>query len=143
MWRGLRTNNLHARFKAIKEHTKKWNFPHLSNINEKIELLEKEQEVQDNLGATDEAKLEISLKLEHLYKIKSSMLYQKARSNWQLMGEKNTQFFHKAIKRRSAHNQILGLQVNDAWITSPNDIKKELLCHFKALLGSNALAKVF
>lgn len=85
--------NLGARFKDLKEFTRSWNTHQFGNIHQKIKAAEKEQEVADILNKDKVQKLEIKLKLEELYKLKSSMLCQKARVNWNLKGEKNTNFF--------------------------------------------------
>lgn len=53
-----------------------------------------------------DTKRDIKVRLEDLYKIKSSMLCQKARVNWKLNGERRTKFFHRIINKRRRNNAI-------------------------------------
>lgn len=145
MWKTSRSKGLTlcAMFKEIREYARGWNKTQFGNIHQRIETLEKELEEADlkNHGANE--KIEISERLEELYRLKSSMLCQKARVNWQLEGVKNTKFFHRAIIKRKSRNQILGLQVRDNWLTNPGDIKLALFEHFRSFLGKENNEKVF
>lgn len=55
----------------------------------KIRRLEEQQEEADASNKHKDLKLKIRMELEELYKLKSSMLCQKARMNWSLKGEKH------------------------------------------------------
>lgn len=88
-------------------------------------------------------KAELKSKLEEMYKFKSSMLCQQSRPNWQLRGEKNTKFFHRAISRRRRTNFIHSLQSNQGWVTTPSEVKKTLLLHFQTLLRKETKSRIF
>ena len=105
--------------------------------------MENELARADEVRLDDKGKQSLRAKLEHLYNLKSSMLCQMARTNWQLYGEKNTKFFHRAIQIRKRSNQIYGLEINNRWLTDPISIKASVFNHFKSFLGQNSLSKVF
>lgn len=127
----------------IREITKKWNKEKFGNIHAKIEKAEKVQADADLLNKGDDLKLEIKEELEKLYKIKASMLCQTARVNWQLQGEKNSKFFHKAIACRRKSNTIMGVQIENDWITKPSLIKESFFNHFYDFLTSQEKEQIF
>lgn len=71
------------------------------------------------------------------------MLNQTARSNWQLMEEKNTKFFHRAIMKRRKRNTILRLHVRNVWKTDQSSIKDAFYSHYSSFLGKMSTPKVF
>lgn len=85
----------------------------------------------------------IKQELNDLFRRKISMLSQIARSNWQLKGEKNTKFFHKAILKRRKRNAKLGLTINDEWRTDQESIRASFFSHFSSFLGQSPPKKVF
>ena len=68
-----------------------------------ISALENDQSKADEGEGRSQGRSDTLARLEKLYSIKSSMLCQKARMDWQLQGERNTRFFH--IEQYSSHLQ--------------------------------------
>ncbi|KAI3680154.1 hypothetical protein L2E82_50614 [Cichorium intybus] len=63
-------------------------------------------------------------------------LKQKSKVNWLREGDKNSAFFHKAVKSRKSRNRINSIQdVHGNWI-SGNDLPNLFVSHFQAFLGS-------
>lgn len=142
-WEANHSKSIHAKLKGLQNLVKVWNKEKFGNIDGKIEVLEQKQKVADDTNLDCTIKAEIKSKLEDLVRLKSSMLCQQSRLNWQLRGEKNTRFFHRAISRRKKSNSILSLNTSQGWISKPTEIKKELLLHFQKLLGEQPKSRVF
>ena len=53
--------------------------------------------------------------------------------NWALKGDKNTRFFHVMAKSRQCKNMLDCIQVNGKDIMQPNEVKQEVVRHFKCL----------
>ena len=57
---------------------------------------------------------------------------QKARSDWTLLGDRNTRFFQIVVKQRKVRSIILHLKDRDGnLIKTPKDIENILVNHFK------------
>lgn len=99
--------------------------------------------MENTNNADDMVKINIKHPLQELYKVKSSMLCEIARVNWQLNGGKDTHFFHKINCNRRKSNSILRLSSSRGWITKPSEIKSSIFNHFASLLGSGQERKIF
>lgn len=130
-WKRDSHQNIHQKLKHLREQVRHWNKTDLGNIDNKIKLAEENQEKADNLNWSDELKVRIKANLDELYKTRASMLWQKARTQWQLQGEKNTRFFHNAIVRNRRKLAILSIYEGDNLVTNPTDIKRTFYNHFK------------
>ena len=54
-------------------------------------------------------------------------VYSKARSDWWLMTERNTQYFHMMVNKRRLNNRILRLKMaDDQWIDSVTNITRNI-----------------
>lgn len=58
---------------------------------------------------------------------------------WQLKGDKNSRFYHKAIQKRRCRNVIKKIFWNDEWITSPLKLKEAFSNHFSAFFRKRDL----
>ncbi|CAL5380958.1 unnamed protein product [Camellia sinensis] len=58
---------------------------------------------------------------------------QKSRLNWALKGDKNTKFFHVMAKSRQCRNMLDCIQVNGRDVMLPNELKLEVVRHFRCL----------
>lgn len=142
-WSQSASHNMIGKFRELREAARCWNNKKYGNINSRIEALEKDQNTLDEGGLVSSGRAEIMVNLEKLYTIKSSMLCQKARVDWQLHGERNTRFFHKALAKRRKSNNILSLCSGDSVITSIQEIKNTFLHHFKGILAPKKAQAVF
>lgn len=129
------SSSIQSKLRNLKTLVKKWNSSKTGNIEGRISDWENKQDIADLENKDRNTKQEIRLRLEELYKIKSSMLCQKARVNWQLNGEKNSKFFHRIINKRRRQNAIHFIRIDNNLVDNPRLISKEFLKHFKSFLG--------
>lgn len=71
-WESSDQKSIHLKFKKIKEYAREWNKSQFGNIDVNIRNLEKEQEKVDLLNLGYDVKENIKLKLEKLYRKRSS-----------------------------------------------------------------------
>ncbi|GKA96117.1 putative RNA-directed DNA polymerase, eukaryota, reverse transcriptase zinc-binding domain protein [Tanacetum coccineum] len=70
--------------------------------------------------------------LGHIYQLYQDDLRQKSRIKWAVVGDENSRFFHSILRNNYANFSIKGINVNGAWIESPDDIKQAALDQFLA-----------
>lgn len=143
VWNNSRSSNIQIKFKRLKEYAKQWNESGFGNINLNITKAKHQKELADLNNAHALVKKKIKHELNDLYIKKISMLNQTARSNWQLLGEKNTKFFHRAIMKRRKRNTLLRLQVGNVWKSDQNNIKDAFYSHYRSFLGKRSTPKIF
>ncbi len=62
------------------------------------------------------------------------MWSQKAKTNWDINGDRNTKFFQAVVKTRRRRNRIVQIKKDDTtWITNPNDIQQCFVDHYTQL----------
>lgn len=142
-WKSTVSSNIQHKFKNLREVARKWNKISFGDVDVRIKEAEAIQEANDQRKKTKVVSNEPTIPLKELYKIKSSMLCQQARINWQLQGENNTKFFHRALARRRAFNTIRKIKHEDDIVSKPSDIKKVLHDHFKSFLSDSHIQKIF
>lgn len=113
VWTNSCSNNIQVRFKRLKEFAKKWNATGFGNINLNIDRVTHQQEMENLNNAPALVKENIKQDLNDLYRKKISIPNLTARSNWQLLGEKNAKFFHRAIMKHRKRNTIVRLLVGN------------------------------
>ncbi|WOH14898.1 hypothetical protein DCAR_0934426 [Daucus carota subsp. sativus] len=143
VWQAHPNSSISFRFKEVRKYAKEWNLTSNGNIDVKIKNLEKEQDIADDSNAALPTKRKIAIDLEQAYEQKASMVCQILRLNWQLHGERNTGFFHRAIAGRNRTRLIHGLHVGSNWITEPSSIKRIFLEHFRDFFCKTPNARIF
>lgn len=143
VWKESPATNVQHKFKSLRAVAKEWNKHKLGNIDLRIKEAESIRDKGDVEGEHPSVPNVAPLNLESLYRIKSSMLCQKSKLNWQLNGEKNTRLFHRAIAKRKSKNSITSIMVGSTVYTTPSDIKHAFFNHFKNLLAKGSTTKVF
>lgn len=85
---------------------------------EKISELQKAlEEVQTDDSRTQEDIIEVSKKLQEVYRDEEEYWHQKSRNMWNTAGDFNTEFYHALTKQRRTRNRIVGLYDTDGnWI---------------------------
>lgn len=141
-WESNRSNNFCVKFRSLRELAKMWNKQNYGNIDQMIKDLESKQEEQDE-GKSIKGHSSFLAELERFYGIKSSILCQKSRTLWQLKGERNTCFFHRAIGRRRSINNIGHLQWKGTLLSSPTQIKAALVEYFSDILTEPSSEPIF
>ncbi|XP_020258961.1 uncharacterized protein LOC109835396 [Asparagus officinalis] len=126
---------------ALKDHNRR----HFSNISEqvlraKVDLENAQKALSlDPLNATliCQEKDYIS-SFNKLLECELSFYQQKARINWNLQGDRCTNFFHSIVKNNRHKNRVMVLYNNNGeMITEGEKIVKELVSYYKSLLGSS------
>ena len=70
------------------------------------------QEVQNSISNAADIRIERELRgeIETLLHQEEIMWAQKARSNWEIYGDRNTRFYQTVVKQRRANNRIVHLK---------------------------------
>ncbi|XP_028104621.1 uncharacterized protein LOC114303668 [Camellia sinensis] len=126
------------KLKALKLVLKQWNIEVFGNVESKLKLLEWELHLLD-LTAEDRplTVLELARRREakgevwKLTKMVEGVWFQKSRVNWALKGDKNTKFFHILAASRNSRNALCSLNVNGTIKEDPEEIRAEMLQHFR------------
>lgn len=143
-WLSCHSTNIHVKFRKIREQTRKWCTTDFGSIDKRIKEAETQQSRKDQCSEQNTKSVPDSvIDLDSLYSIKSSLLCQKSRLNWQLKGERNTRFFHRAIAKRRFSNSIHRLRVGASYTTNPVIIKETIFNHFRDLLAPNIQDRIF
>lgn len=142
-WAKGKGMSLKGKFKGLKMMVKEWSKTRYGCLDEQIKLLEYIQEKEDENKGLNLSDNSCSEKLAHLYKVKCGILCQKARFNWQLKGERNTGFFHRALAIRRSSNSIHCAISNGKLFSSPVEIKKIFKQHFENLLTTKNENRIF
>ncbi|KAL9676312.1 hypothetical protein QQ045_004526 [Rhodiola kirilowii] len=133
--------NFALKLKKARKVLKAWNWDTFGDINKKIKeannhlsLLEKQ--LQDGWDDETNSKIkEINQELNDLLRYQFGMLEEKAKVSWYKDGDRNSSFFHAAIKARRAHNTIK-LAMEDGNISDDGDfIGLKASHYFENLFG--------
>ncbi|CAK8562605.1 unnamed protein product [Lathyrus sativus] len=91
------------------------------------------EELEVNLNGVELARQreEVTKKVWRSFHNSESILRQKSRSLWIKEGDRNTKFFHNAMKSRLRRNNIAGLNTDRGRIEEVYDVKEEFKNHFK------------
>ncbi|KAL0013921.1 hypothetical protein SO802_000990 [Lithocarpus litseifolius] len=82
----------------------------------------------------------LNLEFQHILKLEEEIWAVKSRTEWTLLGDRNTKFFHLFIICRRHHNKIWCLKDSAGnWTHSPTDIHDQILPHFTSLYTLEAL----
>lgn len=75
-----------------------------------------------------------------LLESEAALLKQKARSEWLLKGDMNTQFFHARVKERQARDRINAIRDGEGnFTTDPKDVSEVFLKFYDELLGTKEI----
>ncbi|KAH7865562.1 hypothetical protein Vadar_008272 [Vaccinium darrowii] len=128
------------KLKELKAILKTWAKDVLGNTQKRLEEVELELhklDIQAEEGNSSESIVALKKTLkEELWKLNraiESMWLQKSRINWQLLGDKNTKFFHFMASARQRKNLLSSLSVNGTLTEDPDQIKLAIFSHFQNL----------
>lgn len=142
-WKSSQSSNIHHKFRSLREAAKMWNSTKMGNIDIKIKEAETARDREDNGLSNPKSSTKCQFDLDKLYRIRSRMLCQRSKTSWQLYGEKNTRFFHRAIAKRRAHNTIRKIEYEQVTLTRAVEIKQAFYSHFSNLLAKEPPRMVF
>ncbi|GKF84389.1 hypothetical protein Tco_0249287, partial [Tanacetum coccineum] len=68
--------------------------------------------------------------LQHIDKLNSLEMAQKAKVKWAIEGDENSSFFHGMLSKKRNALSVRGIMVDGVWIDDPTLVKHEFLLHF-------------
>ena len=142
-WTQSNARNFISKFRNLRGVAKQWSAKHFGDLDERLKALGQQQNQLDQGEVEGMGQVDIKEEMDKLLQIKVSMLCQKSRLNWELKGERNTRFFHRALARRQHRNQITALSVDGVDMCTPHVIKEALHSYFHQLLTETTTAKIF
>lgn len=142
-WSSGNCSSFTKKFKRLWEVAKIWSKDQFGGIDEKIRALQVLQRKADLEINQVTPISRVQDEMDRLIRIKVGVLRQKSRLSWELRGEKNTKFFHRAIAKRRHSNNISSISNGTGIISNPEGIRKILLDYFKSLLTTPFPGKVF
>ena len=142
---GTPMSRLTQKLRSVKNRLKAFNFHVFANVQEKVveargNLSRAQADLLSNPNDSGLVRNEkICLKnLHELARAEEGFLKQKSRIQWLKLGDKNTNFFHKAVKARNSKCSIKSITLeNGCRIEDPASIGQEFVNHFQSVLGSN------
>ena len=117
--------------RGVKAKAKEWSSSSFNELNSNI--LQLEHSIKNIYeGEVPRNNLEdFRSRLMQLYRIRSEILRQKSRIQWDLEGDSNTRFFHQSIQKRRAHNAIRGVYMNSVWVQDSGRVKEAFYNYFR------------
>ena len=94
---------------------------------------ERLKRIQEQIHTVDDVKMEREVRehLEELLYREGILWTQKAKTNWDTNGDRNTKYFQAVVKNRRRRNRITKIKNdNDQWVTEPRDIEYCFHNHF-------------
>lgn len=129
---------MHKKLQSLKLALKQWNREVCGNVASKIkdgndELHNLDLEAEDR--PLEEAKLKQKRELRsEVWKLSRMMEWewlQKSRLDWNLKGDRNTQFFHVTANCRHNRNALNSISVRGVVVEEPNQVKQEVWDYFR------------
>ena len=117
---GSRAFQLRHKLSSIEKEFLIWNKEVFGRLDHEIYQIQLQlQIIQNSISSIDDVHKESVVRgeLEILLQREEIMWAQKARSDWILLGDRNTFFYQTVVKQMRARNRILQLQMTDGSIT--------------------------
>lgn len=125
---------LKEKLKSLKFSLKEWHKVEyggmkgrLENLAEDIAELDIKGEAGLLTGVEVQRRKDLFGELWRILKAKNALTVQRSRSKWLREGDANSKYFHKCEKLRSSKNMIKALRVDDGWVESPHEVRKEVV----------------
>lgn len=112
------TLTIHQKLRKVRSRIQKWNKEDNGICEKAIANLEEGLRVADEQCNIHKAS-DIQDKLRSKYEELDSIMRRKSRILWLEDGDKNSRFFHSAVKKRRRRNNVQGVRHKGEWITSP------------------------
>ncbi|KAL9661984.1 hypothetical protein QQ045_026812 [Rhodiola kirilowii] len=134
--------NCALKLKRLRKVLRKWNWETFGDVNLKVRHLNRrveqmEKDMQTGNGEVPKGKLtEIKDELASFLRYQYAILEDKAKINWLVEGDRNSNLFHASIKARCTHNK-LKLEMDDgSFSEEPDIIGNNAVNYFKDLFGT-------
>ena len=110
---------------------------------DKIDSLQRAlEEIQNHLTKSHEEVLEVSRKLQNAYRDEEQYWEQKSRTNWHVLGDRNTKFYHASTKQRRIQNLIIGLHNEEGnCVNSEQEVEGVAVRYFTDLFSTSSPAE--
>lgn len=122
------------RLALVRDTFKAWNKTSFGRVEKEIEdHKERLKRIQEQIYMVDDVKMERKVRehLEELLYREEILWTQKAKTNWDTNGDRNTKYFQAVVKNRRRRNRITQIMNdNDHWVTEPRDIEYCFHNHF-------------
>ncbi|KAK5811547.1 hypothetical protein PVK06_026890 [Gossypium arboreum] len=140
-WRvSASTSIVHSEFA---DQVKRWNkdvYGHIATrkklLTKKLQSIEIERDIR-NSTYLNQVEMEVKGDLENVLHHEEILWRQKARCDWSVLRDRNTNFFHTRTLRRRKQNQITILKTGlGEWIMDEEQLKIEAVNFYTTLHGS-------
>ncbi|XP_071917209.1 uncharacterized protein [Coffea arabica] len=129
---------------ATKRAIQAWNKQHFGNIFDVVrsaeDAVQRAEEAVDH-DVSEECQVELSkaqVQLRHALSIEGQFWSQKARVKWLRQGDRNSKYFHAAIRQRRAQGMIHRIKKsNSDWVGTNADIASEAISYLSDLFTSS------
>nr|GEY57212.1 RNA-directed DNA polymerase, eukaryota [Tanacetum cinerariifolium] len=102
----------------------------LIDIQDKLSNIDR---TLDQGGASDEILLSRMELMKQMHDIKSIVAreqIQKAKIQWAVEGDENSNFFHGVVNRKRVQLSVKGVMIDGEWVDEPDRVKEEFRSHF-------------
>lgn len=134
---------LHQSKHSLKVALKEWNRNIFGNVHENVRLsLSMVDQIQQEIasaGYSDElheAEVKAQLDLQHALNYEEAFWKQKSKVDWFIHGDRNTAYFHKVAKIRSASKQMSMLKQGDQVLVDRQQIENHVIDFYTSLYAS-------
>ncbi|GJY81678.1 RNA-directed DNA polymerase, eukaryota, partial [Tanacetum coccineum] len=128
-----------GKLKFLKTKIREWNKTNMlcrKNVKAQCKAdLEAVEVIIDSGNGNEEIAIkrtELVKNLQHIDKLNSLEIAQKAKVKWAIEGDENSSFFHGMLNKKRNTLSIRGIMVDGIWIDDPNLVKREFLMHFSS-----------
>ncbi|GJZ97390.1 RNA-directed DNA polymerase, eukaryota, reverse transcriptase zinc-binding domain protein [Tanacetum coccineum] len=112
-------------------------FQNVKNLKEELKKAQVDVEANPNCKKVKEKLSGILQEYNEAIKDEEKILAQKAKVRWLSEGDKNSKYFHNAIKSRMHTNRIMGVYDSQGSWFQGEDVAKQFVKHFETFLGNN------
>ncbi|WOH14847.1 hypothetical protein DCAR_0934373 [Daucus carota subsp. sativus] len=123
--------------RGVKAKAKEWSSSSFNELNSNIMKLE------NIIKRIDEGEVprndfeDTRSQLMQQYRIRTEILRQKSRIQWDLEGDSNTRFFHQSIQKRRAQNSFRGVYLNSEWVQDSGRVKEAFYNYFRDVFSES------
>ncbi|KAL8463730.1 hypothetical protein ACS0TY_034404 [Phlomoides rotata] len=144
LFRGTKQFTLAKKLKGLKGILKDLNAKHFSHISARASSAKKNLDVKLDALQLDPSNSSIfeevttlRNQVAFLKTAEKSFLSQKAKGNYLNLGDRNTKFFHRMVKRNAAKNHIHSITKSDGTLTSSHlELAKAFTEYYEELFGT-------
>lgn len=134
---------LSKKLQALKLKLKVWNKSIFGDVNlnvksamQKLDSVQQQIDVHNHSDALFELEKNAQVDLEKALHFQEVFWQEKARLNWHLQGDMNTQFFHKMVKVRNVTKQMSMLKHDGEIISSTSQIENHVVSYFEGIFNT-------